>query len=169
MAVVPCGRASATAAYRPLRTVHSDARVAASVVISAGPTSGSAAVTASVVRSRSVSSSVVGACCSTSRAAWLATSRLRIIAGELRSARATRSDWASISSTVASPLSTRAGSAVIAADRESKTSSPVLTCGYTGTVRRVASAMNPRVPSEPIIRWARMSVAESKSVKEFRP
>ena len=36
-------------------------------------------------------------------------------------------------------------------------------------VRNTASAMNPRVPSLPTIRWASMSTGVSKSSREFSP
>ena len=47
----------------------------------------------------------------------------------------TRSDAASISSMVAGPVATSAGSAAVARLRSSKTSSPVTACGSSGTVR----------------------------------
>ena len=40
--------------------------------------------------------------------------------------------------------------------------------GSSGTVRYVISEMNPRVPSDPIIRWAMMSIGSVKYTKALR-
>ena len=50
---------------------------------------------------------------------------------------------------------------------ESNTKKPVATCGSTGTVRNVASAMKPKVPSEPTIRWVSISIGRVKSTNAF--
>jgi hypothetical protein len=41
--------------------------------------------------------------------------------------------------------------------------------GCSGTVRYVIPAMNPSVPSDPIMRWVRMSTGSSKSTNELSP
>ncbi len=81
----------------------------------------------------------------------------------------TARDVASISSRVAHCEPTRSGTALVAATTVGNTSRPVATCGCTGTVRRVALATNPRVPSEPIMRCSRMATGSSWSRNEFSP
>ena len=168
-AVVPDGRAPATAVYRPLRMCHSAARVAASLLRPAGEASGRPPNTAAAAATRSASSSPVGCWCSTSRAVWSRTSSARSSAVASGSPWATRRLVASSSSMVAKPASTRAGSDPVAAARSGNISSAVAACGWAGTVRKVASATNASVPSLPTTRCRRTSTGRVWSTKEFTP
>ena len=89
--------------------------------------------------------------------------------GHFGSACATRSDWASSSSAVATPVATIASTEAAAAWRSGKTSSPVATWGSTSTVRKTAEATNPSVPSLPMARWTSISTGSSWSSSELRP
>ena len=75
------------------------------------------------------SSSASRACSSTRSAACSARRTPRMAGGHFGSAWATRSDWASSSSAVATPVATIASTEAAAACRSGKTSSPVATCG----------------------------------------
>src|SRR5690606_23186703 len=91
-AVVPGGRAPATAAYSPLRTCHCLARDAGSLVSSAGADSGSASRTDEPAARIPASSSAVAAWYSTSSAACARTSTARRVASARLSPWATRRD-----------------------------------------------------------------------------
>ena len=67
-----------------------------------------------------------------------------------------RMEAASISSTTSAPEYTICGRASVAASSESNMSRPVAVRLGTGTVRKIASATNPRVPSDPIMRCSRI-------------
>ena len=70
---------------------------------------------------------------------------------------------------VANPDATSSGSAPVAPSRSRKTSNPVASCGSVGRVRNVADATKASVPSLPITRCSRMSIARSWSTKELTP
>ena len=70
---------------------------------------------------------------------------------------------------VANPASTSAGRAEVAAARVGKSSSPVATCGRTGTVLKVASATKASVPSLPMTRCSRILTGRSWSRKALTP
>jgi len=86
--------------------------------------------------------------------------RAQIVGGVRIALRNTRAA-ASMSSIVAKPVSTRAGSAAVASSSVANTSSPVATLVLRGTVRKVASATRARVPSDPTTTCARMSTGSS--------
>ena len=68
-----------------------------------------------------------------------------------------RSDARSISSTAATGVASSGVTAPQAVSRWSNRISALALCGGSSTVEYVISLMKPSVPSEPIIRWARMS------------
>ena len=117
-------------------------------------------------RPRPVSSSVSGSCHSTSSAAWSRD-------GEARAER--RRPWGRpgrrarirrpAARSAAGSAATSMGMAAIACCKVGKTSRPVAASGWAGTVRKTASATKPRVPSLPMIRWARICAGESWSRK----
>ena len=69
-------------------------------------------------------------------------------------------DEESISSVTVTPDFTKAGSALVAASRVGKWSKAVARFGMI-TVFITAEEMNPRVPSEPIMRWERICAGVS--------
>ena len=70
---------------------------------------------------------------------------------------------------VATPASTRSGSAPVAAAGRGRPAARWRRAGSAGTVRNVASATKPSVPSLPTTRWARMSIGSVWSRKALRP
>ena len=92
-----------------------------------------------------------------------------ISAGEPGRSWATVSERASSSSAAAKPVSTTPGRAEVASARLGRTSSPVVTCAGTGTVRKTAEETKASVPSEPTTRWASTSAGVSKSSSALMP
>jgi hypothetical protein len=168
-AVVPLGRAPATAAYRPLRVVQSRARDAGSEARAAGELSRSRASAGSASRPIAVTSSAVLAWYSTSSAACRSTAMRLRASSALGSAWPTLKDTASISSIVAGAVSRMADREPVAPARSSKTSSPVIAWGSSGTVRITTDATKASVPSLPTTRCASTSTGRVWSRKEFRP
>ena len=89
--------------------------------------------------------------------------------GAVPEAWATRSEVASMSSTVAEPISTSPGTEEVASSSVGNTSRPVATSGAISTVRSTASATKPSVPSEPIISRCRIRTGSVSSRNALRP
>ena len=169
-AVVPDGRAPATAAYRPLRTCQARRVRFASEVNRAGAASGSPASSLRG-RRRTYGQGLGRVLLVLDQQRGVAFDRqlpqrlvgLRVLPGR-RGARPRRAARRS-------PVRRRPGPASepVAARRSGKTSSPVAACGRTGTVRKVASATKASVPSLPTTRWARMSTGRVWSRNELTP
>ena len=78
---------------------------------------------------------------------------------------ATISAGATMSSTAVAPASTSAGTGSVADSMPSKWSQETVVLAGSGTVSKTASAMKPRVPSEPISRRRKISTGSSASRK----
>ena len=103
-----------------------------------------------------------------SRAACPSTSKPVISSGTASKPRPTVIERESISSRVAASESKRSGSARVAASMLLNTAMLVVFSFGTGMVRRTASAMNARVPSEPTRRCSKILTCESKSRNALR-
>ncbi len=168
-AVLPAGRAPATAVYRPLRTRHRRSRVAASVVTAAGTARDPASepTTSRAASWKGARPSGVAARYSTRSAVCLRIpapeASERIEGSAAGSAAATRSDAVSSSSIASAPDATSGTSASVACSSESSTRRVVAACARSGTVRNVTSATHPSVPSLPTSRCSRIFTGSSWS------
>ena len=167
MTVVPVARIAPTVGNMPLRTFHSRAHSAGSVENATGSSVGIPASAACTDAICAASAAASGARVSTSSAAPSAPTR-RIPAGSPGLSSTERSAARSANSTASTASLARRVTARHAVARSSNRISAVALCGCSGTVRYVISLMKPSVPSDPIIRCARMSTGSVKSTSAFR-
>ncbi|MOA04980.1 hypothetical protein D3C78_1245570 [compost metagenome] len=159
MTVVPVVRTAPTAGKSPLRMAQSPAL---SPVKGTEATWANPAAMAVTCSQRSTSSSFDSPCTSTS-SAQAARSSILIKSGKPGLPATERRERPSISSTAATGALFRREVARQACSASRNTSRAEALWGYSGTVSSTTSAIKPRVPSEPIIRWVRISMGSSWS------
>ena len=162
-AVVPDFLAPATAAYKPFRMCQSFARSAGSEISCGLFTHGRAAIALCADSISTANDCSSDAWYSTNRAAWF----LRV--NPAKSTLPARSDGASINSMVAGLVGISTSSAWVAVIRSSKIIRVVAAYFNSGTVLKIASETNPKVPSLPMMMCRKMSITESKSTNELSP
>ena len=167
MTVVPTSRMAPTDGNMPLRTFHSRVHSSGSAVKRTGPNVCMPAKVASMARTCAASCAPSAARVSTSSAAPCGPTA-RIESGSPGFPSTERNAARSASSTAATGALFNALTARQAASRSSKRMSALALSAYSGTVRYVISLKNPSVPSEPIMRCARMSIGSVKSTNALR-